>query len=332
MRRLLSASIVLLTVLASCGDPGPIKTSPKSTATQDATTQGTTSAGSTPGAGASGGTVPGIDALTTAATNSAKPVVKVPASLPTKLVVTVLKEGSGEAAKNGDIVEVNYVGVRSADGKEFDNSYDRGQTFPVTLGAGGVIKGWDQGLVGAKTGSQIQLDIPAELAYGDSPQGDVIQAGDALTFVIDVVTVKAGPPSLPDSEIPAVNPADVPTVSIPTSEGATELKITEVKPGTGEAAAEGDTAYVLIIGYNGATGEQIVSSWTAGKPEVLPLDKANLLPGLVDAIVGMKVGGRRLVIIPFADAFGAAGNPNMGLPASTDFTVVLDLIALAKAK
>ena len=154
MRRLLSASIVLLTVLASCGDPGPIKTSPKSTATQDATTQGTTSAGSTPGAGASGGTVPGIDALTTAATNSAKPVVKVPASLPTKLVVTVLKEGSGEAAKNGDIVEVNYVGVRSADGKEFDNSYDRGQTFPVTLGAGGVIKGWDQGLVGANARSR----------------------------------------------------------------------------------------------------------------------------------------------------------------------------------
>ena len=61
--------------------------------------------------------------------------------------------------------------------------------FPVTLGAGGVIAGWDEGLVGSTAGERRQLDIPSELAYGDQPQGDVIQAGDALTFVIDVLAV-----------------------------------------------------------------------------------------------------------------------------------------------
>ena len=117
------------------------------------------------------------------------------------MVVTDLVEGTGPAAKAGDVVLVNYVGVRSADGTEFDNSYDRGEPFSVTLGAGMVIQGWDDGLVGIKQGGRRQLDIPADLAYGDNPQGGVIQPGDALTFVVDAVALV----SLPDaSQAPAV--------------------------------------------------------------------------------------------------------------------------------
>ncbi len=118
-----------------------------------------------------------------------KPDVEIPADIPTELEVTVLSPGEGPEAAIGDTVEVHYVGVRSEDGTEFDNSFDRGQTLPVTVGAGGVIQGWDEGLVGAQAGSQIQLDIPADMAYGDNPPGDPIQPGDALTFVIDVMSV-----------------------------------------------------------------------------------------------------------------------------------------------
>ena len=119
-----------------------------------------------------------------------KPEVDVPAETPENLAVTVLKEGEGPEAAVGDTVVVNYIGVRSADGTEFDNSYDRGQTFPVTIGQTSVIQGWTEGLVGARAGSQIQLDIPSDLAYGDNPPpGGDIQAGDALTFVIDVMSV-----------------------------------------------------------------------------------------------------------------------------------------------
>lgn len=117
-----------------------------------------------------------------------KPSVLVPLDAPTELVITDIEEGTGEAAENGDVVEVNYVGVRSADGVEFDNSYDRGATFPVTLGSGGVIAGWDQGLVGVKEGGVRQLDIPADLAYGDADRG-VIRPGDALSFVVEVVSI-----------------------------------------------------------------------------------------------------------------------------------------------
>jgi len=118
-----------------------------------------------------------------------KPEVAIPDEIPTELVVTELSPGEGPEAADGDTVVVHYVGVRSEDGTEFDNSYDRGAPFPVIVGSGSVIAGWDQGLVGAQAGSQIQLDIPADLAYGDNPQGGIIQPGDALTFVIDVVSV-----------------------------------------------------------------------------------------------------------------------------------------------
>ncbi|MEO6569990.1 MAG: FKBP-type peptidyl-prolyl cis-trans isomerase, partial [Ilumatobacteraceae bacterium] len=107
-----------------------------------------------------------------------KPQVSIPDELPTELVVTDLVEGTGPAAEAGDTVLVHYVGVRSEDGVEFDNSYDRGQPFPVVLGSGGVIQGWEDGLIGVKAGGQRQLDIPSDLAYGDSDKG-TIRPGDA---------------------------------------------------------------------------------------------------------------------------------------------------------
>ncbi len=132
------------------------------------------------------------DASTEVLPTPPKPDVELPDSIPTSLVVTDIVEGDGVEAQVGDTVVVHYVGVRTEDGTEFDNSYDRGQPFPVVLGSGSVIQGWEQGLIGAQAGDQRQLDIPAELAYGDTPRGDIIQAGDALTFVIDVVAVTPG--------------------------------------------------------------------------------------------------------------------------------------------
>lgn len=117
-----------------------------------------------------------------------KPEVAIPTEPVTDLIITDLVEGTGDGAQNGDTVLVHYVGVRSDDGVEFDNSYDRGSPFPVVLGSGGVIAGWEQGLLGVKAGGQRQLDIPADLAYGDADRG-TIRPGDALTFVVDVVSV-----------------------------------------------------------------------------------------------------------------------------------------------
>ena len=254
---------------------------------------------------------------TTAVGALPKPVVKLPATLPTSLGVTDLKPGTGTAAATGDTVVVHYIGVRSADGKEFDNSFDRGTPFPVTLGVGQVIKGWDQGLVGVKVGGTRQLDIPASLAYGDSPPGEIIQKGDALTFVIQVVTI-----------VPKVNPADSPQISIPPSPNQSAQTATDLIVGTGPTLKPGQTVVLQFLAFSAATGQQIASSWEQGTPMTFVPGGGQLPPGLEKAVVGMNVGGRRQVTIPFADAFGAAGNSNIGLPANTDLIMVLDLIAV----
>ena len=137
-------------------------------------------------------TLPTETTTTIAFETPEKPVVEIPAEIPTELQITTLIEGEGPEAAVGDTVTVHYIGVRSEDGTEFDNSYDRGTPFPVVLGTGSVIEGWEQGLVGVKVGGMRQLDIPADLAYGDEGRGDVIQPGDALTFVIDVMAVTPG--------------------------------------------------------------------------------------------------------------------------------------------
>ncbi|MFM2078679.1 MAG: hypothetical protein RJA49_2569 [Actinomycetota bacterium] len=154
----------------------------------------------------------------------AKPTVKFPGADVTALKVTVLKEGTGEGAKTCDMVSVHYVGVLSKDGTAFDNSYDRGAPIDVQLGAGGVIPGWEQGLLGAKKGSQIQLDIPAALAYGDTGQGS-IPAGASISFVIDVMDVVPGTPnpaaattSVPDT---GASSTTTPSGSTPTGTDAT---------------------------------------------------------------------------------------------------------------
>jgi peptidylprolyl isomerase len=119
-----------------------------------------------------------------------KPKVKVPAGKPpTKLVIKDLIPGTGPAAKAGDAITVNYIGVNFKGGAMFDNSYDRGQAFPFQLGGGQVIPGWDQGLVGMKVGGRRQITIPPSLAYGPQGQPPTIKPNETLVFVVDLLSI-----------------------------------------------------------------------------------------------------------------------------------------------
>ncbi len=122
---------------------------------------------------------------------SVKPKIEVPDSdPPTKLVSKDIAEGSGPAAKAGDMLTVQYVGVDYKTGKEFDASWDRGQPFPFQLGGGQVIKGWDQGIVGMKAGGRRELTIPPNLAYGAQGQPPSIEPNATLIFVIDLISIQ----------------------------------------------------------------------------------------------------------------------------------------------
>ena len=121
------------------------------------------------------------------AATTTKPVVKPPKGAPPKqLQVKDLVEGSGEEAKAGDEVTVDYVGVNYKSGKEFDSSWSRNEPFIFTLGNGEVIPGWDQGLEGMKVGGRRELIIPPELAYGKTGQPPLIPPSETLIFVIDL--------------------------------------------------------------------------------------------------------------------------------------------------
>lgn len=120
-----------------------------------------------------------------------KPKVTVPKGPPPKkLEEKELRKGSGAEAKAGDEVTVQYVGVGYKSGEQFDASWDRGEPFPFTLGAGEVIPGWDQGVEGMKVGGRRELIIPPNLAYGAAGAPPAIGPNETLIFVIDLLAAK----------------------------------------------------------------------------------------------------------------------------------------------
>ena len=119
-----------------------------------------------------------------------KPVVTVPAGdPPADLVIEDLTVGDGKEATSGTNVEVHYVGVAWSTQREFDASWNRGDTFEFRLGAGQVISGWDQGVAGMKVGGRRVLTIPPQMGYGNQGAGGVIKGGETLIFVVDLLNV-----------------------------------------------------------------------------------------------------------------------------------------------
>ena len=125
-----------------------------------------------------------------AATNGAQsPAPAASASPAGKLEVTDEVVGTGDEAVAGKTVTVNYVGTLT-NGTKFDSSYDRNQSFDFTLGAGQVIKGWDQGVAGMKVGGLRKLTIPPELAYGKRGAGADIPPDATLIFEVELLKIK----------------------------------------------------------------------------------------------------------------------------------------------
>lgn len=120
-------------------------------------------------------------------TASTQPNASVTPSDSLKIVTT--QEGSGVAAKNGDMVDVNYTG-KLTDGTIFDSSIPRGQPFSFILGGGEVIKGWDQGIIGMKVGEKRTLTIPASLGYGAQGYPPNIPPNATLVFDVELVKIK----------------------------------------------------------------------------------------------------------------------------------------------
>jgi peptidylprolyl isomerase len=112
-----------------------------------------------------------------------------PTKTPDGLEYWDIKVGTGPTAEKGQTVKVHYTGWLT-NGKKFDSSVDRGEPFEFKLGAGDVIKGWDEGVAGMKVGGKRQLKIPPELGYGAAGAGGVIPPNATLIFDVELLGVQ----------------------------------------------------------------------------------------------------------------------------------------------
>ncbi|HEX8684606.1 MAG TPA: FKBP-type peptidyl-prolyl cis-trans isomerase [Ardenticatenaceae bacterium] len=214
--------------------------------------------------------------------------------------------GEGTEAQTGDIVSVHYSGFLE-DGTMFDSSVTRGQPFQFTLGTGGVIQGWDEGVPGMQIGGKRTLVIPADLAYGEAGQPPTIPPNSPLTFEVELLDVQTPP------EPTSVEEGDYTT----TESGLQYVILTE---GEGEEVEEGQ---MVTVNYNGWVegGTLFDSSEQSGQPIQFIVGDTQL-EGLNEGTVGMKVGEKRQLRIPAELAFGAEGAGDMIPP---DSTIIFEL-------
>ncbi len=239
---------------------------------------------------------------------------KTPVTSATGLTYVVLSEGSGQPAAAGDNVSMQYTGWLT-DGTKFDSSRDSGRPFKFTLGAGEVIRGWDEGVAGMKPGEKRQLRIPAKLGYGERGAGGVIPPNADLVFDVELVSVKKVLP------VPSA-PADVAgKTPVKTASG---LMYTVLADGSGATAASGDKVRVHYTGWL-TDGTMFDSSLKRGEPIAFPLGAGRVIKGWDEGVAGMKIGEKRQLRIPGDLAYGPRGKG----PIPPDATLVFDVELVA---
>lgn len=244
------------------------------------------------------------------------PTIEVPdADPPDDLVVKILSEGDGPDVESGQLIVADYLGVRWDGGETFDSSFDRGPAG-FSIGTGAVIPGWDNGLVGVPVGSRVMLVTPPDQAYGDTPPGDPIQAGDTLVFVVDILgthdageTAKGEPAPTEDDSLPyvSITPKE-PEIIIPKGDPSKKLIAIPVVVGDGPKVKKGQTVVVQYKGVVWRTGKEFDSSWSRNAPFALQIGVGGVISGWDKGLVGKTVGSRVMLVIPPKEGYGPDGN------------------------
>ncbi|MEU3748750.1 MULTISPECIES: FKBP-type peptidyl-prolyl cis-trans isomerase [Streptomyces] len=277
----------------------------------------------------------GLPAITAGVKFGEKPTLsKGEGDPPKDLKVNIISEGDGPVTKKGDALQVNYLGQAWDSTTPFDNSFDRGQPFSVTLGDGQVIKGWEQALEGQKVGSRIEVGIPPALGYGEAGSPPNIKPNATLVFVVDILKSVTIPKSATgtvvpqeDAKLPKVGTntdGKAPSLTVPKVAAPTKLVSNYVLESKGEVVKETDTVVVNYVAALWKDGKVFDSTYTTGKPANFPLPQLTL-PGLKKGLVGKKVGSRVLIVAPPAEAFG--DKEQQGIPKNSTLVFAVDILA-----
>jgi peptidylprolyl isomerase len=285
-------SLALALLLAACGAQAP------------AAAPDPTSAPPAPTTAASAPTAAAPEAPTASAGEAGQENVVTTAS---GLQFIEIAPGTGETAQPGELVAVHYRGTL-ADGTEFDSSYARGEPIEFVLGRGMVIPGWDEGIGLMRRGGKARLIIPPNLAYGSQGAGGVIPPDATLTFEVELVEISPGPPAPPEAPT-GVEEGDYTTT-------ASGLKYYDLEVGTGAEATSGSTAVVHYTGWL-TDGTMFDSSLSRGEPFPFPVGGGRVIRGWDEGVAGMRVGGRRQLVIPASLGYGDRGAGNVIPPGAT---------------
>jgi peptidylprolyl isomerase len=204
---------------------------------------------------------------------------------PKQLVVRDLRPGWGVAAREGDLLTTKLVAI-SYNGDPFESSWEPGsRPFSFHLGAEEASPGWEKGLRGMRVGGRRELIVPPDLASRFGP----LESGEALIYVVELIGVT--PPELDDRREP--------TVAIPPGAPPEKLEFRDVIRGKGPPVRSGDLVTMQYISRR-YTGEPFSNSWDDPRPFRIHLgaDTFKSIPGWEEGLPGMRVGGRREIIVP----------------------------------
>ncbi|MEZ5238147.1 MAG: FKBP-type peptidyl-prolyl cis-trans isomerase [Microthrixaceae bacterium] len=228
-----------------------------------------------------------------------------------------LVEGTGEAVIPDGAVEVHYSVINPADSTELESSWAVGAPVPIPIAQ--VFPGFADAMDGMLVGGRRAFRVPAVDVVGDPPPEESgLTAEDDVVFVVDLVSVSESLPGAPESVEPdedaaaAAEERGAPDVEVPEGDAETEQLIwIDDVVGEGDVVCPGDTVLAHYTGIQASDGEQFDSSWERGEPSEFSLD--GVIQGWTEGLVGMKVGGRRTLVIPPDLAYGdesTGGSPS----------------------
>lgn len=247
-------------------------------------------------------------------TPAAKPGVKVkkPKTVKTAsgLEYTITTKGSGKKPMNGDKVIVHYTGKLTND-TVFDSSVKRGKPFDFKLGAGNVIKGWDEAFLLLQVGDKATIKFGPELGYGANATGS-IPANSTLIFDIELLDIVEG-----------IRPYDVKGKDTLKTKNGVQYIIVKANK-TGEQAVVGTVADFHYSGYF-RDGKTFDNSFDRNQPLSIKIGQGQLMPGWDEGVSMLRNGEKARLIIPSALALGEKGYPPL-IPPNTDLVMDIEMI------
>ena len=227
------------------------------------------------------------------------------------------KIGTGDYPEKGDLLVVHYTGTLE-DGTVFDSSVKRNEPIEFPIGMGRVIKGWDEGLLTMKVGGKRKLIIPSDLGYGSRGAGGVIPPDATLLFDVELIEIK---PIFVDTDF------SLPGKEVNYDSG---LKTIVHKEGKGKTPVAGDN---IVVHYKGmlANGIEFDNSHSRGTPFSFSVGQGRVIPGWDEALLKMKTGEKRTLIIPPNLGYGEKGAGG-AIPPNSTLIFEVELIKIEDSK